>query len=369
MEDKPDGSHLRTLPDGSIQRRIKHFLLWPKPYDFGVFPNIARGIAEIIQESAPELVVQYFWLSMAKVFPGLTKPTLLSPIIDLARNKNFKDGAIIPYYRAKGMYQDALINSNTRFSAMKIAEAINEMYSQMPQNQDDYDSLVSPILVDYLISNYFVGLASYLPDIAEAMFAWDDEAYGPIPKGRIDENDIINNVFSIITRRFFAKSTPTKFNENISKLYEIKAQAKKIELDVKNASDITVDFFRNKQNIDIDRVTREALQNAYKVSHVLADGLVTIQTLRKLRNSIQFKKFDENGILFTAESKRAEIDRIQTEENRLAYNIMNNIINLQDPTFLMSIFGTKLYKEYARKNIKTRKVQKWFANIQRKIFD
>ena len=42
---------------------------------------------------------------------------------------------------------------------------------------------------------------------------------------------------------------------------------------------------------------------------------------------------------------------------------------IQDPTFLMSIFGTKLYKEYARKNIKTRKGQRWFANIQRKIFD
>ena len=54
-------------------------------------------------------------------------------------------------------------------------------------------------------------------------------------------------------------------------------------------------------------------------------------------------------------------------ENELAYNILNNIINLQDPTFLTSIMGTKLYKDYNKKNIKTRPIQKIFSEIQSKF--
>ena len=80
MEDKVDGSHLRTLEDGSVQRKIERFFLIPKPYDFGAFANIAVGILEAIQEGAPEIAIEYAYLSLAKVFPGLTKPTLISPV-------------------------------------------------------------------------------------------------------------------------------------------------------------------------------------------------------------------------------------------------------------------------------------------------
>ena len=368
MEDKPDGSHLRTLADGSIQRKIKHFFLVPKPYDFGAFANIFRGIAEAVQEGAPEIAIEYFYLSIAKVFPGLTKPTLVSPVIDLVRNKNFKDKEIIPYYKAKGMYADQLINSNTTFSARKIAETINSMYRQLPGNKDEYASVISPITIDYLVSNYFVGLAEYIPSIVEAELAWDDEAFGPKPKGRIDENDITNNIFSVVTRRFFSKTTPTKFNKNISLLFELKAKAQKIKLDANTASNDIVKLFQN-QGIDVTRLTRQQLRDSLKVSDILAVGLGTIQDLRKQREIIKVKKYDSGGVLFTAESKLKAIEEIRLQENELAYNILNNIINLQDPTFLTSLFGTKTYKEYNKKNIKTRKIQKVFSEIQSKVIN
>ena len=366
MEDKPDGSHLRTLADGSIQRRIKHFFLVPKPYDFGAFANIFRGMAEAVQEGAPEIAVEYFYLSIAKVFPGLTKPTLVSPVIDLVRNKNFKDEQIIPYYKAKGMYADQLINSNTTFTARKIADTLNEMYRQLPTNQDDYAAVISPITIDYLVSNYFVGLAEYIPSMVEAKYAWDEEAFGPKPKGRIDENDISNNIFSVVTRRFFSKTTPTKFNKNISLLFELKAKAQKIKLDANTASNDIVKLFQN-QGIDVNRLTRQQLRDALKVSDILAVGLDTISELRKQREITKLKKYDSGGILFTAESKLKAIEEIRLRENELAYNILNNIINLQDPTFLTSIMGTKLYKDYNKKNIKTRPIQKIFSEIQSKF--
>ena len=48
---------------------------------------------------------------------------------------------------------------------------------------------------------------------------------------------------------------------------------------------------------------------------------------------------------------------------------LSDIINFKDPTFLISSFGTKEYKEYIKKNIKTRPLQKIFAELQTKIFN
>ena len=66
---------------------------------------------------------------------------------------------------------------------------INEMYASADSSIFS-DTGVSPLTIDYLINNYFVGLAQFAPDISDAKLAWDDKAYGPMPEKRIDENDV-----------------------------------------------------------------------------------------------------------------------------------------------------------------------------------
>ena len=368
MEDKVDGSHLRTLPDGSIQRKIERFFLIPKPYDFGVFANIAVGILEAIQEGAPEIALEYAYLSLAKVFPGLTKPTLISPVIDLALNKNYKNNVIVPYYTAKSMYKDSLINSNTRVSSVAIAKTINEMYRATTPSTDRYDSIVSPITIDYLITNYFVGFAAYGVDVAEANYAWDDEAFGPRPKGRIDENDITNNIFSIVTRRFTAKTTPTKFSKNISVIFELKKIASKKLNNVDSSAKDLSETLRE-GGIDIDKMTRQEISDSLTGYPMLDAAIKTIQGLDEQIKIVKVSKLQGDGQLHTADSKRKKIDELTTLKNELAYNVLNDIQTMKDPTFLMSNFGTKLYKEYSKKNIKTRAFQKIFAELQTKIFN
>jgi hypothetical protein len=72
---------------------------------------------------------------------------------------------------------------------------------------------------------------------------------------------------------------------------------------------------------------------------------------------------------YTAETKLAAMEKYRTLENQLAYNVLNDIINFKDPTFLISSFGTKEYKDYMQKNIRTRPFQKIFAELQTKIFN
>jgi len=260
-----------------------------------------------------------------------------------------------------------MVNSNTRPSAIKLAGFINEMYDAADSSVFS-DTGVSPLTIDYLINNYFVGLAQFAPDIADAKLSWDDKAYGPMPEKRVDENDILNNVLSIVTRRFIAKTTPTKFSENVSLIYTLKAKAEKITLDKNNASNNLIKIARD-GGIDVDKLADERVIDAENALPLLTDAIKTIQTLRELRESVKFKKFDSNGIALTAEKKLELMENYKTMENQLAFNVLKDIKEFKDPTFFTNYFGTKTYKEYNKKNIKTRSIQKAFGNIQTKIFN
>jgi hypothetical protein len=352
---KVDGSHLR--PDGT--RRIKTFFLVPKPYDFGAFANIARGIMEAIQEGAPEIAVNYAYHSIAKVFPGLATPTLASPVVDLIRNRNYKNKEIQPYYQTVGQYRDQQIKTNTRFTSEKIAKGINDIYRELfsIKQQNPFEGIVSPITIDYILNNYFVGLAEYPLDIADAMVGWDDEAFGPRPKARIDESDIARNKFSIVTRRFFAK-VPTKYNKNLSKLYDLKREAEKVKTTMTTASEDIYRLMRNKMNVDIIKDNTDKIRSSIAVSDMLSEGLIAIKNLREKRQIISISKISPAGIPYTAEQKRIDIDRLQTLENQLAYNLMRDLKESADPYVMMSLFGNKTFKSYRDKNIKLKGFQK-----------
>ena len=358
-DQKADGSHLR--PDGT--RRIKTFFLVPKPYDFGVFPNIARGILEAIQEGDPGIAFKYAQHSFAKILPGLATPTLASPVVDLIRNKNYKNNEIQPYYQTVGQYRDQLIKTNTRFTSEQIAKGINDIYRELfsIKQQNPFEGIISPITVDYVLNSYFVGLAEYPLDVADAVMSWDEEAFGPRPTARLDESDVSRSVSSIVTRRFFAK-VPTKYNKNLSKLYDLKKEAEKTKTSLESASNDLYKLFRNKMNIDVDKLTSDKLRSAIRVSDMLSDGLEAIKKLRERRIIIPLQKINPaTGMTFTADEKRAEIDRILTIENELAYNLMRDLKESADPYVFMSLFGNKTFKTYANKNIKTKAFQKVVA--------
>ena len=109
--------------------------------------------------------------------------------------------------------------------------------------------------------------------------------------------------------------------------------------------------------------------DAERALPLLTDAIKTIQELRELRESVKFKRFDSNGIELTAERKLEIMEQYKAQENQLALNVLKDIKEFKDATFFVNYFGTKTYKEYNKKNIKTRSIQKVFGNIQTKIFN
>ena len=90
--------------------------------------------------------------------------------------------------------------------------------------------------------------------------------------------------------------------------------------------------------------------------------LLLLKSLHFQAMEIPLQKINPaTGMTFTADEKRAEIDRILTIENELAYNLMRDLKESADPYVFMSLFGNKTFKTYANKNIKTKAFQKVVA--------
>ena len=114
--------------------------------------------------------------------------------------------------------------------------------------------------------------------------------------------------------------------------------------------------------IDVDKLKSDELRSAITISEMLSEGLVAIKMLREKRQIIRFKKFNSTtGSAYTADEKRAEIDKLQRKENQLAHNLMRDLKESADPYLFMSTFGNRTFKTYANKNIKSKGWQKVVA--------
>ena len=115
-------------------------------------------------------------------------------------------------------------------------------------------------------------------------------------------------------------------------------------------------------DVDVEKLKSDELRSAITTSEMLAEGLVAIKLLRERRQIIKFQKFNSTtGGAYTADEKRAEIDKLQMKENKLAYNLMRDLKESADPYLFMSTFGNRTFKTYANKNIKAKNWQKIVA--------
>ena len=87
----------------TFSRKVEEFIAIPKPYDFGVFANIATAIAEGFKKNTPAVTYEYAMESLARVLPGYNQgtvvalPTVANPFFQLAFNTNWTGSPIIPY--------------------------------------------------------------------------------------------------------------------------------------------------------------------------------------------------------------------------------------------------------------------------------
>tara|TARA_R100000655_G_scaffold7379_1_gene19974 strand:+ start:3737 stop:7915 length:4179 start_codon:yes stop_codon:yes gene_type:complete len=337
VREQRDGSHLHE--DGT--RKIDEFIAVPKPYDFGLFANIATAMLEAVYTKSPGVATQYMYHSLGIMMPGLALPTIANPVVSLFTNTNWQGDPISPTGFSK-LTDKLKYKSNTRESVIQFTNFLykitgNEGVSL--RGDGKMGVTISPIILDYMINSYFTGIASYPFDIADALL-WDEDQFGSLPTQRGDRADLAKQPWSIVTRRFRVQ-VPVKNSKNIKKFYEIKNRADKI----KNMKNLSEKDFRQILNLEKEIDTPE-VQELLAVSPFLSSIADNLAHSRNVRNQIKFSKFVAGTQTeYTADLKAQHIKELIQLENEMARIAIVQLRSLNFDTIESDIFGTT-YDKY-----------------------
>ena len=354
MDEQSDGSH--KWPNG--QRRVERFIPIPKPYDFGVFANIATGIAETFQENSTQIGTSYMWKSLNQIMPGsgfyrggapgtnvmglnipfIEEPGILRPWADIAFNHDWVGAKITPYGVEK-LSPELRTKTNTRESVVRFASFMKKIttpegrISSALEPFPIINKLVNPIEMDYILNSYMTGLLSYPLDIFDA-YAWKEDKYGERPVRRSDEKDFSMAPWSIVTKRF-TLNTPVKASQNLRTLYDIQEKADSV---------VGGDFRKDnsfRHLLDItgmeENYTNDEANEWRAVSELLGEVMTQLSSSRKLRDNLRYVKD------MTAQEKRYEIEVLRESENEIAYQYLLALSNANFDRAMKNWFGGNRY--------------------------
>jgi len=343
-----DGSHLHE--DGT--RKVEEFIAIPKPYDFGIFANIASAMLEAVYTKSPGVATQYMMTALSVVMPGLATPTLLNPWVSMYTNLNWQGDPIKPTGFEKR--EDRLqYKPNTRESVILFSQYLEKITGAGGlglRGDGKLGVTIPPITLDYMVNSYLTGLASYPLDILDATLAYDEDKFGERPTERGDRADLARQPWSIITRRFRVQ-TPIKNSKNIKTFYEIKNRADKIV----NTKNISLKDLREVLNLKDFAETKE-VQELLGVSPFLNMIAEKLAESRKTRRIIEQSKYINTTTkeLYSADLKRQHIDELIAIENEMARQTIIQLREANFDTIETDIFG-KTYdtNKYTDKSNKT----------------
>ena len=309
------------------------FIPFPKPYDLGVFGNIAVGMVDGLFKRSDGVTKKYIAESISQIMPGTPIPAGLRPFIELATNTNFYSGAPV-----LGVYELRRINQlQTRASTREIAKKLSTYSTNLSSflfrsKEGQEKAQVSPIVIDYLIGAYFTGIFQYPFDIVENLIPKDDLTGERITK-REDQADFssFNNALSVVTRRFKVASpiTNSQYHKEWQKLIKRAKDLKQIDvaqmdLNRRNEAFLTALYGDIKNRLfedDKNPIMSKEVMAFHGVSEFLKQGEIILRDSRQERNRIM-------ALPLSGEEKRQQIDTLIELENIQLKIIMDSLAEM-----------------------------------------
>ena len=309
----------------------------PKPYDLGIFANIAEGLLDGMNKKSDGVAKKYIAGSFAQISPGLPIPALARPWLEMIFNTNLYSGSPVAGLYELQRIDELQARPSTRDIAKKLSTLTGNFQSFITRRKEGTvsDPVLTPIEVDYLVGAYFTGLAQYPFDIMEQADLSGVPIAGQIqkiikgergplegekPEKRVDQADFssFKNAISIVTRRFKVGGPikNSKFHQEFSAIINRAKKLKQIDidqLDLERSSDSRIIglFGRIFDNIEKgDPAIEPEILAFSSISPILKDTALLLRNSRKDRNNIASGPLD-------AETKRELIDILIAQENLL----------------------------------------------------
>jgi hypothetical protein len=304
------------------------FYLVPKPYDLGIFANVAEGLIDGLYKGSDGVVKQYVAESFSQITPGLPIPTAFRPFLEMLVNKNLYSGApVIGIYELQRI-DELQARGSTRQIAKDLSRLSGNLSAFLTRKKEGTvkNPIFSPIDVDYLLGAYLTGMLQYPVDIINAvgskvgLVSKRKELEGEVIKKREDEADFTSfkNAFSIVTRRF-KLAAPIKNSQYHKEWSELIAKAKKLkQIDT---SQMDLEKINSSRLIGLFGRIQDKLDEGYEAGvepEVLAFSQIS-DILNITQQTLLRSRQERNNILegpLSAEAKRELIDILIKEENR-----------------------------------------------------
>jgi hypothetical protein len=332
------------------------FYLIPKPYDLGIFANIAEGLIDGMYKGSSGVTKQYVAESWSQITPGLPIPTAFRPFIEMMVNKNLYSGAPVI-----GIYElQRLDELQARGTTRDIAESISKFTGNlssflMRRKEGTVDKpIFTPIEVDYLLGAYLTGMMQYPVDILNAakipftdkkLFGKDKPLEGEKISKREDEADLssFKNAYSIVTRRF-KLAAPIKNSQYHKEWRELIDKAKKLkqidvtqmDLNKVHSSRLIGLFGRIEDRLDEGKQfgLEEEVIAFSKISDILKSTQQQLIESQRERNNIM------NGP-FSGDRKRELTDTLIKLENELLKITIDYLADMDIEFIFDKTFGLK----------------------------
>ena len=345
----------------------RDFFTMPKPYDFGIFGNIAHALVKGIDENSTTVSGKYLAQSLSLLMPvNFIGPipivnTAMEPIIELMMNQDAFTGNSVRKYYDSVKINDLRIKGGTKELSVQISNLTKFLAaSVIPGSDEKVIQGISPITIDFLINAYAVGILSYGVDLMEmgANTLGGDEKFGARPTPREDEVKLFSGAIKgpmSIFKNVFTVKTPLKSTKYYQIYNEIKREAKlKSSLDFKNlgAEDGARIFKEMEENI---RKRLEAgkspIPKEMSVWQSVNASFLTVtdkklKVINKYINDVPFINYaDRAAALGMSEGdyKRREIDNAIKARNELLEAVVNNLADMDVEYVFENILGGKTY--------------------------
>ena len=199
--------------------KLKRFVKFPMPYDYGIFGNIAEATFEYFDKKTSAEAFKYLTESFYLVMPFnphtiLPIPTTLEFFIEKLINKDIFTGAKIKEEYLNSKSSDLHITPRTRDISIQISNylAFLQSFGKDPDKVQErafnfpipsvgpFKIRTDPISIDFILSNFMVGIYRYPLEALDAM-ARNVDKYGERETLKKDEIDILRAPWNILLKR------------------------------------------------------------------------------------------------------------------------------------------------------------------------
>jgi hypothetical protein len=340
----------------------RDFFTMPKPYDFGIFGNIAHALIKGIDENSTNIGAKYLAQSLSLLVPvNFIGPipivnTAMEPIIELVMNQDAFTGNSVRKYYDSVKINDLRLKGGTKEISVQVSNLTKFLKeSVIPGSDDKVIQGIDPITIDFLINAYAVGILSYGVDLLEiGANTIGGEKFGDRPTLREGDINIWKDPMSIFKNVFTVK-TPLKSTKYYQIYNEIKREAKlKTSLDFSKLK--PEDGIRVWTNIEENVRKRmeegkSAIPKETSIWQMVNASFLTV-TDKKLReinkhiNNIPFMKLADQASLNNmseGDYKRMLIEQNIQARNDLLESVINTLADMNVEYVFENIIGGKTY--------------------------